>query len=386
MGFCIYRVLWCPLQQAMWVFVIAAAAQSASGSGKLVHFIVEHTHCSNFESYWVRYYGEMGNVLANNPTDPLGGGAVCVPTAAGNLITHLAAKKNGKLEAYPFNYALDYWATDKAGQFLNNNPLYEYPLYEPTFKLPTFPNLDEQPTDKYYLGGQWFAPGDDQQDYSLIHTMKTDVTKGTRLDDARTGLQQYLDKTNRLGQATVYQIIRSSTLSDFVFLQHNPPYMLHINQTCLELDNYKYTDNNIATLMYRQPSPPSFYGSTMGHTIVVYNVESGTVPITGIKRLKLSGASGLKSSRNTTRGCDNTDTFVYDNQKVRRWHNLHCNAHAFAHIVADAVAGSKSNAFAHIVADAVAGSKSNAFAFVTVAAVAAVTVTVAADTVAAQNK
>jgi len=281
-----------------------------------ITFIEEHTHCPNFESYWVRLVGEVGHEPMYFP-----GEAYCVPTAAGNLITHLAAKKYGKLEAYPFNYGLDFYA--RSGPF-SNNAAYQYPLYEP-YDLTGIFFLSGQTRAEYYLGGQqWYGqPLNDKEKYSLVHTMKTDLTTGTRLDDARIGLQLYLFNTKRLGQYhAVHQINRTSEQSDYIFLKNiSPPYMLHINQTCLKEDDYRYPDHLSAHLLYRQSWPATFYGSTMGHTIVVYNVDSGRMDFIGLKFLKLSGASGLRNSRTTDqftenqRGCDNTDTFVYDNQK-----------------------------------------------------------------------
>ena len=79
----------------MWALVIAAAAQS------------EIQNCSNFQSnfqsFWVTWTQEEGQL--NSPDR-----ALSVPTAAGNLITHLAANRNEINPPYPYNYGLDIYA------------------------------------------------------------------------------------------------------------------------------------------------------------------------------------------------------------------------------------------------------------------------------------
>ena len=70
--------------------------------------------------------------------------------------------------------------------------------------------------------------------------MKTDNTKGTELDDARSGLQQYLDNTNRLGKKKVVQVLQAPGSKDYDFIgQFEPPYLLHIKLDCMENDDYK---------------------------------------------------------------------------------------------------------------------------------------------------
>ncbi|MBN19694.1 MAG: hypothetical protein CL678_00300 [Bdellovibrionaceae bacterium] len=276
-------------------FVVVAAVQSAL-----------EPSCPNFESYWVGQFEEIGSptVWGNS-----------LPTAAGNLITHLAAKQNGKDEAYPYNFGLDSWVTNGN---LDTNDGYTYPLYEPhnVNQDLEFPQSSEQ----YYLGGQDYGPRtDDGIKYSLFFLMETHTSDtGTSLDKAFSGLTQYLVNTNRLQTYNVSRVTRAEDEDDYNFLKSkNPPYMLHINITCLEEDDYKFPANE-ADLTKKGSPLEDFYGDEFGHTIVVYNVTLEENVI------KLSGASGLKSSRFSyldpflnlnSRDCDVTTTIVNHDQK-----------------------------------------------------------------------
>ena len=199
----------------MWVLVIAAAAQSAPGSGILVHSHLDGNLCNdNGESYWVSFVDEQGL------REQVGEKAFCVPTAAGNLISTLAAKKEGNHLAYPYNFVLDWYVTDNGGQ----NPRYVY-----DFSVP-------QSDNKYYLGGQTFltAGGYFNTNLSLVNLMSTDPNSGTSISDARTGLQQYLDNSGRLGRykTSVVRVVgkdRPDDVKDTDFIRSKAPNPLHPN-------------------------------------------------------------------------------------------------------------------------------------------------------------
>ena len=279
----------------MWALVVAAVGvtqsfslDSGSGSGYPANTLPDH--CENYKSYWIQSNSESGFPEAPNEYP------WSVPTAAGNLITYLAAQNNATV-AYPYNYDLDQRDQD----------LPQYNWLNPT----------GQPADKYFLGGQRHGK---INNLNLIYLMKTDNTKGTELDDARSGLQQYLDNTNRLGKKKVVQVLQASDSNDFDFIgQFETPYLLHIKLECLlgpavnGTDYVRDINGNIAfvtLLKSHHYEPPAFHKDLLGHTIVVYDRSS----IGGVI-YSLKGASGLYESRtNNERGCDETTTKVFNDQ------------------------------------------------------------------------
>lgn len=274
----------------MWAIVLAAVTvvqSSTSGSGLVVN--TQSQSCSKNESYWVSYWDEAQ--YAQSSAYPVTG--LCVPIAAGNLVTHLAAKSDENV-AYPFNYNLD--------KLNSATTPYEYDIRTTPW----------QDSTEYHLGGQMFIQitgGAERYDLDLRALMKWTGNEGTLIENARTGLQKYLDNTKRLGNVRVVGVNRSQGVHDFDFLTgFQPPYLLHIAPDCIEENDY-LAPNPAATLKKVADPLANFDGSKLGHTIAVYGqTKSGST-------LDLTGASGLNRSRtNNERGCDATTTTVVADQ------------------------------------------------------------------------
>ena len=276
----------------MWALVVAAVGvaqssslDSGSGSGSNYPANTQDDRCENFESYWVAFNDEAGILPYID--------AMCVPTAAGNLITYLAAKQDST-KAYPYNYELDNYTISSDNWVVRTSPA--------------------QNPNEYYLGGQVFTDST-MPDFDLRQLMQWQVGQGVTISDGRTGLQKYLDKTNRLGKARVVGVDRPTNEYDYQFVKrYQPPYMLHIAKECLE-DN-DYAQENPNANLYVEGSPlEDFHGSELGHTIVVYE-QTVKSQFFGDYILELEGASGIKVSRNgNKRGCDTTKTTLNDDQK-----------------------------------------------------------------------
>ena len=274
----------------MWTLVAVAFAAEHLGSS-----------CPNNESYWVARNDErgFGGIMGQLP--------LSVPVAAGNLITYYAAQTEGLNKAYPYNF--DWDVRNDTGDI----EVFEYPLYY------VFPSTI-LPITSYYLGGSYHPNWDsnEQDQFSMEHLMNTDTSTGTTLENAKSGLQHYLDNTQRLGTATVGQTLRPFFQNDYAFLVNKqPPYMLHILLDCLEEDDY--TLPNKEAVLFDNTNAASFHGSTRGHTIVVYNQtvgqSSGFGGSPGLNFINLYGASGLRKSRSLNkRDCDVTMTTVFSGE------------------------------------------------------------------------
>ena len=289
-------------QKTMWTLVVAAVgvAQSSSldsgsgsdsGSDSGYPANTQHGECEGLESYWVPFrYEQQVFSYAN---------AMCVPTAAGNLITYLAAKQNSAV-AYPFNYEIDNEETYLDTSTGNSLTLLKYPIDT---------SSPVQKSSEYYLGGQ-IHTDTTMEKFDLRLLMNWQVNVGVTIPNARTGLQAYLDNTNRLGKARVVGVDRPQNVDDYNFVKnYQAPYMLHINITCLEDGDYN-DPNTPVTLSSVTSSLLNFHGSTLGHTVVVYEQTGKSISQVG-QTFELKGASGLYESRvHGDRGCDTTATYV----------------------------------------------------------------------------
>lgn len=249
--------------------------------------VLGSSSCPDKRSYWVQPQEEY-------PAGWLTANAYCVPTAAGNLITHLRATRGE--QPYNYNYELDqlvsgvYELTTEGDQVLNGGKV----------------------SDALYLGGSIHT----DSTKNMGHFMQTDSATGTTVANGRSGLKQYLDTTNALPDYEVVAIDRPDAEYDAQFLAgKNPPYLLHISPACIHGGMWQIQDEvvlpeNLKEVPEFERSPLA--ESTLGHTIVVYETV-GTTDST----LTVGGASGLRASRKTTneRGCDHVLAVAFDSEK-----------------------------------------------------------------------
>ncbi|MBN22633.1 MAG: hypothetical protein CL678_15220, partial [Bdellovibrionaceae bacterium] len=285
---------------------------------------------NEYEAYFTSPIGEKTDTEADLR---LGGS---VPVAAGNLIAYLASKREG-VAAYPKNYGHDSYTP-------SNHPLgpgfYTAFLAFETSKIAD-PKKENETPDHYFFGGTVSQ----NQSRNLFNLMKHTAGVGTYLDDARKGLQDFLDNTNRLGPTKVVLTNRTDDLDDVAFVQQfEPPYLLHMDPACLAYPNlnfkfgFTFAGNPKIGIDLRKgffaddEVTFNFYGSTLGHTITVYRQELsnvvnpdgeewldptllfGSQPST---KLILYGASGVSSMRpkSNVRGCDEARCKLSDTQK-----------------------------------------------------------------------
>ena len=205
------------------------------------------------------YWGER-NPPAGYPIQfPPSVYADCVPTAAGNLLTKLTMDMAVGPGNYPTNNHLDalalgdnfYEITQEGTNWLNHGHHQHLTLF----------------------GGAHHPNGT----RSLYHLMQTDSLKGTYIENARLGLQQYLDNTKVLGDYEVVSHNRSSTENDMDFIKNiPPPFLLHISPLCVQPNMWEYNENdeywNVESLTQTNfDDPPlGIRNSQLGHTIVVY--------------------------------------------------------------------------------------------------------------------
>lgn len=281
--------------------IVALLAAAAAGS------------CGN-RSYWVQPAEDQLGLLLEFPIVT----AYCVPTAAGNLLTYLMAaeRPDPLFSPYPNNNDLDHYLPASSGYFLTgiHDANYEYGYEE---------SYDE---DDGVSGAKFWgvAPSDATELASLqrrsylgdsIHPvdsrnlgllMKTNNANGTRVDDARAGLQAYLDGNDVFGAPKKVVGVDRLGENDADFLaQQTPPYMLHISPDCIgnamwQLDAAnRTTAANIKATNVTEP----ILGSTLGHTIVVYEQNSTSAGVETV------GAVGIAAVRvDGVRGCDDAQT------------------------------------------------------------------------------
>ena len=284
------------------IVVAATVARVTLGKGAL---------CPDHGSYWVQPQEESPTAFTAVGDAGVELTAYCVPTAVGNLMSHMAAVHTGGAIGYSDNYDLDTFST----------PGNEYEFHDPigTQWLDGTNNLDQR-----YLGGAWH-PTNTKNVGFLMGWKNEPVVHGVgvKVSDIQTGLQQWLDNTQSPGTAVT--TLQPAGTTDVDFLKSvAPPYMMHIKASCIKSDAagdgmWKYNDGapTFADIKSNDGlEEGALAGSTLGHTVVVY--KNLGVDQSSLDKWRLSGASGLGASRNPAtneRDCNAVTFNLVNDQK-----------------------------------------------------------------------
>lgn len=263
--------------------------------------------CQDNQAYWVQPLHECATACGHQGRNLQ---SYCVPTAAGNLITHL----------YPDN-------PEKPGQNYNQNN--DIDIRNTNTNEHDWTDKGDQwktgggDSTLTYLGGAWHP----DPDWSLGNLMGTTPNVGTTVPNARAGLQLYLENTIMLGPSAIVNFSDPSPgQTDFDFLATiTPPYMLHIKPKCIHQNMWKRGDGDQGVLN-NQPIKNIGEGasdleeSSLGHTITIYSAEEREEWIVERREVDLRivcrGASGLSATRLPTneRTCDMVGSIFFDTQ------------------------------------------------------------------------
>jgi hypothetical protein len=245
-----------PITTGIDSVAIGSGTVVAYGNNKLATATIA---CANDEAFYVQPQQEYIDAYTN---------AYCVPTAAGNM---LAATLGSSFNSYPSNNMYDY---------------YDGTWWDHTnaVGLLWFSNVPLPAT----LGGVSCNSVSDTR-CALDKVMGTNFSTGTTIPNARTGLATYLRFLNQ-----PYKVIHDENTDNTAY--PSSPFMLHLRAECVDSVSTPFTqglDTNIklVPLIGDDPRPP-FYGSSLGHTVVVYEATDH-----GLNNWTYRVASGLAASR-----------------------------------------------------------------------------------------
>lgn len=232
---------------------IGSGTVVAVGGGKIATATIA---CANNEAFYVQPQQEYSDADTN---------AYCVPTAAGNM---LAATLGSSFNSYPSNNMYDYY--DGTGW---QDHVVDF--WESIVPLPA--SLGSVSCDLNF-----------DINCALFELMGTNVS-GTTIANARAGLETYLRFLNQ-----PYKVTHDENTA-----LPQTPFMLHLRAECVGAPGAEAAmftqqlDTNITLVTYTgDNSPSSFYGSSLGHTVVVYEATDN-----GAGSWTFRVASGLATSR-----------------------------------------------------------------------------------------
>lgn len=261
---------------------IGSGTVVAVGGGKIATATIA---CANNEAFYVQPQQEDGAGATETA-------AFCVPTAAGNM---LAATLGSSFNSYPSNNMYDYYD----GTWWNHTNAVD-PLWSSNVPVPSLYGI---------------ASCNYQIDNCVLPAlMDTDFSTGTTIANARAGLETYLRFLNQ-----PYKVIHDENTAP-----PQTPFMLHLRAECVGGPGAEATlftqqlDTNIKLVTYTgDNSPSSFHGSSLGHTVVVYQATDN-----GAGNWTFRVASGLATSRTANdRTCADSITMnvINMNECVEGW-------------------------------------------------------------------